>query len=147
MKCPSLENLIAFVDAQATNEVKDSVAAHLASGCKTCGADRLWYEKVKAITASDDAQDAPQWVLKRAVKLFATHSTRDPLIERLGRVVASLVFDSLARPLLAGARAVEATDRQLLYRANDYSIDLQMAAVDERRAELTGQILREGEFK
>jgi hypothetical protein len=147
MKCPSLENLIAFVDAQATDERKDSVAAHLATGCKTCGADRLWYEKVKAITANDDTQDAPQWVLKRAVKLFESQTSRDTIIERLGRVVASLVFDSLSRPALAGARAVEAPDRQLLYRANEYSIDLQMAAVDKNRAELTGQILREGEFK
>jgi hypothetical protein len=147
MKCPSFENLIDFADAPATDDRHAAIAAHLASGCDRCGAKRAWYETVKAIAAADDTQDAPPWVLKRAVKLFETRGAQGSAIERLGRVVASLVFDSLARPLLAGTRAVEASGRQLLYKANDYSIDLQMAGIDERRAALSGQILREGEFK
>jgi hypothetical protein len=33
-----------------------------------------------------------------------------------------------------------------MYQANGYSIDLQLAGSDQRRAEVTGQILREGEL-
>jgi hypothetical protein len=58
--------------------------------------------------------------------------------------VASLVFDSLTRPALSGVRSTETTNRQLLYRANDYSIDLQIAP-SVAGADLIGQVLREGE--
>ena|ERR1051325_3949176 len=146
MNCPSFENLIAFMD-DAALDGKEAIAAHLASGCATCEADRAWYAGVKAIAAGDDTREAPPWVLKRALKLFATGAARPTIAERLGRVVAALVFDSLSRPAPSGARAVEAADRQLLYRADEYSIDLQLVADDECRAELTGQILREGEFR
>ena len=47
---------------------------------------------------------------------------------------------------MAGVRSAGAEARQLLYRADDYSIDVQVAAPDSGRAQLSGQILREGEF-
>ncbi|MBI3650215.1 MAG: hypothetical protein HY231_04135 [Acidobacteria bacterium] len=154
MNCPSFDNLIAFVESEASDTVSaagfvshEAIAAHLASGCARCAANQAWYAKFKTITASDDTQDAPPWVLRRAVKLFETPVSRRPRFADLGRVIAALVFDSVSRPALTGARSAAASDRQLLYRANDYSIDLQMAAVDESRAALSGQILREGEFK
>jgi hypothetical protein len=59
--------------------------------------------------------------------------------------VASLVFDSLDRRALAGTRSTESANRQLLYRAGEYSIDLQVAGAAQSRAELIGQVLREGE--
>jgi hypothetical protein len=147
MNCPSFKNLIAYLDGETGAASHQAVAAHLASGCATCAASREWYESVKAIAASDEMTDAPQWVLNRALKLFETPTTRGNCVESFGRLIASLVFDSLARPTLAGARSVAATDRQLLYRANNYSIDLQLATLAERGAALSGQILREGEFK
>jgi hypothetical protein len=147
MNCPSFKNLIAYLDGETVEAANEALAAHLASGCTKCAASRAWYASVKAIAASDLTTDAPQWVLKRALKLFETPSSRPNALESFGRLIASLVFDSLARPALAGARAVAATDRQLLYRANHYSIDLQLAVLHETGAALTGQILREGEFK
>jgi hypothetical protein len=150
MNCPSFTNLIAYMDAETTEAASEALAAHLAEGCAKCAADSAWYENLKAITAGDDSQDAPQWVMKRALKLFETQAGRGNLAERIGQLVASLVFDSLARPTLAGARApagLAATERQLLYRASHYSIDLQLAALNEGRTELSGQILREGEFQ
>ena len=39
-----------------------------------------------------------------------------------------------------------ADGRQLLYRAGEYSVDMQVMEVDENRLDITGQILREGEF-
>lgn len=55
------------------------------------------------------------------------------------------MFDSLARHAVAGVRSTAASNRQLLYRAGDYSVDLQIAALDESRADLMGQVLRAGE--
>jgi hypothetical protein len=147
MNCPSFKNLIAYMDDEMVGVTSEAFAAHLATGCAKCAADSAWYKSVRAIAARDDSTDAPPWVLKRAVKLFETQLTSGKIVASFGRLVASLVFDSLARPALAGARAVSTTDRQLLYQANHYSIDLQFAALNESHTELSGQILREGEFK
>ena len=37
------------------------------------------------------------------------------------------------------------SNHQLLFRAGDYSIDLQIASFEQRGAELIGQVLKEGE--
>src|SRR6185295_4634470 len=87
----------------------------------------------------------------RAVRIFQTQrdrpklAARPKLAQRIGQAVASLVFDSFARPALAGVRSTETTNRQLLYRAGDYSIDLQIAPAERAKAELIGQALKEGE--
>src|SRR5687768_4504142 len=114
MNCPSFENLIAYVDGEMAAAASQALVTHLASGCATCAASRAWYESVKAIAASDDTKDVPRWVLHRALKLFETQPLRGSAVERFSHLIASLVFDSLRRPALAGARALAAADRQLL---------------------------------
>ena len=79
------------------------------------------------------------------MRLFTT-TRRAGVGARLIGVVAALVFDSSRRPALAGVRKAGAETRQLLYRAEDYSIDVQVAAPNGGRAQLSGQILREGEL-
>lgn len=146
MTCPGFEQLLDYLDGRLDRTAAQSVATHLTLGCSQCDADRSWYQQVKLAAASDDSIEPPPWVLKRALRLFNAPRVRTSIGERVGRFVASLVFDSLRRPALAGARSSGVEGRQLLYRAEDYSIDVQVAASDQRRAELTGQILREGEL-
>lgn len=145
MKCPKFEHLIDYLDNRLTEPESASVAAHLSTDCQTCAETHAWYENLRTITASDESIEPPTWVLKRAVRIFETQHSRPRLVERIGQAVASLVFDSFARPAVAGVRSTETTNRQLLYRAGDYSIDLQVAPSDQSRADLIGQVLREGE--
>lgn len=143
MKCPGFERLVDYLDGKLTREEGEMVEAHLSAGCPSCVEARDWYTQVRQIAASDDSQEPPAWVLKRAFRIFEA-KRRPRLAERIGQVVASLVFDSLMRPALSGVRSTETTNRQLLYRANDYSIDLQISPSDAG-ADLIGQVLREGE--
>ena len=145
MKCPKFEQLVDYLDNRLTEAESARVRAHLATDCQTCAETRDWYERMRAITASDESIEPPTWVLKRAVRIFETQHNRPRLVERIGQAVASLVFDSFARPAVAGVRSTETTNRQLLYRAGDYSIDLQVAPSDQSRADLIGQVLREDE--
>ena len=145
MTCPGFLHLLDYLDGRLDRAAASEVSAHLASGCSQCDGDREWYQQVKLIASSDDSIEAPSWVLKRALRVFDTPRVRMSIAGRVGRVVASLVFDNLRQPAIAGARSSGVEGRQLLYRAEDYSIDVQIAPVDQRRAELTGQILREGE--
>ena len=143
MKCPGFERLIDYLDGSLIMEDGERIEAHLSEGCQACAETRDWYVSVRQIAASDDTVEPPAWVLKRAVRIFEA-KRRPRLAERIGQAVASLVFDSLARPALAGVRSTETNSRQLLYRANDYSIDLQIAP-SSAGADLIGQVLREGE--
>src|SRR5262249_32457916 len=122
-----------------------SVAAHLASACKACAETRNWYQQVRELAASDDSVAPPPWAFKRAVKIFETARQRPRLAERIGQAIAALVFDSFARPQLAGVRSTETTNRQLLYRAGDYQVDLQIAPSEHAQANLIGQVLKAGE--
>jgi hypothetical protein len=145
MTCPGFEKLIDYLDGRLTGVDLETIAGHLASGCEQCSADRVWYEKVRTVSASDESIEPPPWVLSRAVKLFEQRSRRSGVVRRLGEIVATLVFDSFAEPAIAGARVSASSDHQLLYRADDYNIDLMIAASGDQ-ADIKGQILREGEF-
>ena len=145
MKCPSFERLIDYLDGRLAGDEAGRVAAHLASECSHCAPTRDWYATVRQAVSRDDSMEPPPWVLKRAIKIFGEKGSRPRLIEKLGRAVASLVFDSFAQPALLGVRSTETANRQLLYRAGDYSIDLQVAHSEESTADVRGQILRAGE--
>lgn len=145
MKCPEFEQLIEYCDGRLTDRDVQLLTAHLATGCQRCEADRQWYDRVRAIAARDDSLAPPPWVLKRALKLFDRAQVRYEAIDNLGRIAASLIFDSLSQPSLAGTRSAQVSDRQLLYRAGRYSIDLQIGFSDRSTAELNGQLLREDE--
>ncbi len=146
MSCPGFERIIDYLDGRLDSEPAVEVAAHIAAGCSRCAADLAWYERVKAVAAADDTIEPPPWVLKRAVRLFETARSRAGVRAALGRLVASLLFDSQTRPMPAGIRLTAPADRQLLYRAGAYTVDLQIASLDAR-AQLSGQVLKEGEFK
>jgi len=145
MRCPSFERLIDYVDNRLTGEEAARVATHLAAGCTACAENRDWYERLRAVVTSDDSVAPPPWVLKRAVRVFDGQRRRPRISKRIGQAIASLVFDSFAKPALQGVRATEMANRQLLYRAGAYSVDVQIAQSEHSRADLIGQVLKEGE--
>jgi hypothetical protein len=84
-------------------------------------------------------------VTKRAVRIL-TCRAHEPSFKRTHRPGdCGAVFDSFARPALVGVRSTETANRQLLYRAGDYSVDLQLAPSEHSTIDLIGQVLKEGE--
>ena len=145
MKCPGFARLIDYLDGHLSGDDASGIAQHLESGCSSCSLTYQWYEKMLGIVSGDDSSDPPPWVLKRALRIFDVQREKPRILERIGRAVASLVFDSVALPAVEGVRSTESANRQLLYRMGDYSIDLQIAAADQLHADVAGQVLREGE--
>ena len=145
MKCPSFEKLVDFLDERLDQAETSAVATHLATDCAVCTKTTGWYERVRLVATSDDSVAPASWVFKRAVRIFDTQRHRPGLTERMGQAIASLVFDSFARPALVGIRSTETANRQLLYRVGDFSVDLQIAPIEQARADLRGQVLKEGE--
>jgi hypothetical protein len=146
MHCPTFEQLVDLLDGRLAPAPAASVERHVALGCIQCGGDVAWYGRVKLVAASDDSVEPPPWVLKRALRGFDSERGVASIVSLANRVIASLVFDSLRRPTLAMSRAIGVDDRQLMYEAEPYSIDLQVASLDQARADLSGQILRRGEL-
>lgn len=144
MSCPSFERLVDHLDKRLEEAESSEVAAHLAGGCATCTETAGWYQRVRLIAANDDTIAPPSWVFKRALRIIEKQRNLPALIERIGQSIASLVFDSFSGPVLAGVRSTETADRQLLYRAGEYSVDLQITPSENSRADLIGQVLQEG---
>ena len=146
MDCPGFERLIDYLDGHLNTASAEMIAAHLNSGCRDCASVRDWYDRVISVTASDDAMEPPPWVLKRAIRIFENVRPQASLPARIRQLAASLIFDSQARPSMAGARLMKPDDHQLLYRAGDYHIDLQIAQAADSCFDLKGQVLKEGEY-
>jgi len=147
MECPGFERLIDYCDGLLGDPDAQFIATHIASGCRQCAEDCRWYDRMRALAARDVSLAPPPWVLKRALKLLGRNPARPTAVKSTGRLVASLIFDSLSQPDLAGVRLAEISNRQLLYRAGDYSIDMQIVLSDKTNADLFGQILRENESR
>ncbi|HKV42498.1 MAG TPA: hypothetical protein VJX67_25075 [Blastocatellia bacterium] len=144
MHCPGFEQIIDFVDGALPKSSSAALSEHFRSGCQSCIATRRWYERVCALATSDDTIEPPSWILKRALRLF--DERRKPgLATRIGELAASLIFDSQAKPSLGGVRSTEGECRQLLYRAGDYNIDVQIGETSPSTVEILGQVLREGD--
>jgi hypothetical protein len=90
-------------------------------------------------------ESAPQSVLRRAERVFDGSKPAAPSSGTLRKILASLVFDSLTQPSLAGARGTTTTmQRQLVLRAEGFDIHLKMWGVTPSRR-IAGQILSRGE--
>src|SRR5262249_3198952 len=144
MKCPSFERLIDYLDSRLSDAESAVVAGHLADNCADCTENSNWYRHVRSVAAADDMVEPPMWVTRRAFKIPTTQQRRS-LASSVGQIIASLVFDSFQRPALAGVRSTETANRQLLYRAGDYSLDLQIAFAESGSGNLIGQVLKEGD--
>jgi hypothetical protein len=146
VKCPSFERLVDYLDGRLGDAEARGVASHLAGDCPRCTEDSDWYRRLCLTTSTDQSSAPPPWVLRRAFKIFESHHAVPGLLERLREAVASLVFDSFARPAQAGVRSTDSAARQLLYKSGEFSIDLQVVPSERSRMSLLGQILREGEL-
>src|SRR5689334_14749632 len=145
MNCPAFEQLINYLSGDLAETESAAIASHLDSGCPHCAGHRAWFEQVNQITATDDSIEPPAWVVKRDIRIPDAQSSRPKLTERLAQIVAALVFDSFAGMAPAGVRSVAAATRQLLYQADEYGIDLQIAPSSHSGVDLIGQILRKDE--
>lgn len=103
----------------------------------------MW-SAVSNLAGQEASFQPPDDVLARVKGQYALYRPAG-LIERAARA-ASLVFDSLRQPALAGVRSAGPSPRQLLYRAGRFTIRLQVErAVGSDRLSFVGQIVDEAD--
>lgn len=120
----------------------DDVAmqAHLASGCPRCRQTMEWLSAVAGVAAADAAQPVPPALVASARALFVP---RENWAEKLERLAASLIWQQQPGLLAQGVRSLAQAGQRVLYRAGDYSVDLNLEGMASEPGEIVGQITNE----
>lgn len=111
--------------------------AHL-DACPTCSSDLRWMSRTLAALQAEAAEEPPARAVADVKALF--RARRPQRAPRASPLAAMLRFDSArARPAFA-LRAGASAERQLLFSAGPYDIDLRIAPAGDRWV-VSGQLL------
>ncbi len=139
MRHVTAENLINYMDGQASDVEKSTLDTHLNS-CKECTELKQEFHALITRLREDSSFEPPADLVQWGVNLF--QPLMQPTAGGLRKMIASLVFDTFDQPMLAGVRRVGAAPRQLLFRAGDVDVDVKIESMEANdRITLVGQVL------
>ena len=137
MKHIAQEILAAFVRKSLSAKESASIQAHL-DQCVACSEAVEMFSEVAQIAAKEASYAPPDGIVRSVKAYFGTRQQKPAP----GKAVFELLFDSLAQPMVAGARASVASARQLLYRVGTVYVDMRVdSELNSERAALVGQML------
>lgn len=115
---------------------RETMQAHLDSGCTRCTEAAKTWERVRDVAKRERSYEPPKSATQMAKSLLVLHG-------RPGKSSGlRLLFDSQQNPMVAGVRSTVTTSRQMLYGFGAYRIDLRMEPVmDSDKVSLVGQVL------
>jgi hypothetical protein len=111
-----------FARGVLDDKARADMEAHLAAGCARCRRKAELLGELMAVSQSDVEFEPPASVLRMA---NAIYQRPERPAERLVRVLARIVYDSLKDPLPAGVRSGDRPS-QVLYEAGEFVIDVQV---------------------
>jgi hypothetical protein len=127
-----------FVRGRCTPETISAIESHLASGCAACCSAASLWKSFMEVASKEQEYTPPSQVLRLVVAQFAAAKMAAPAAPRL----ASLIFDSLVRPLASGVRSGAPVARQLVYEAEGLTIDLRIDKhANSKALSIVGQVL------
>jgi hypothetical protein len=121
-----------FVLGTLPADKRDAMASHLASECPDCSSVRQLLQRVREVTAADALYSPPVDLVNAVANIPASRIPQKPRL--LDRIVATLIYDSMADPQREGARSGHSASRQLALQAGSYHLELQM---DRSNAQVT----------
>ena len=111
-----------YVRNVVTQEQHEQMLAHLRSGCSRCEKIQTLLSRFAGICLREAQYEIPR-PAEQQVKALAGLA-RAPRRSALARLLGSLVYDSLNDPQPIGVRGTHQINRQVLFHAGDYSVDL-----------------------
>ncbi|RMG53077.1 MAG: carboxypeptidase regulatory-like domain-containing protein, partial [Acidobacteria bacterium] len=139
MKCPSMEQLLAFSRGLLSGQEGRSIQTHLDEGCRSCQTRFRQVQEVSQCVDRWDLRSPPEWLRRQALGLFDWRRSKSRHAG-VKRILGMLVLDSLAQRALPGHRPVRPMSRHMLYRAGEVDIDLCIAPGESPGSvRLTGQ--------
>jgi len=140
MKHYSSEQWADYLREAAPKGTMAEMKRHLESGCKKCEQTADMWTTVLKLAHKEAGYQPPDNAVRMAKSYFAMCQMEEKkaLVPR----IASLVFDSLRQPRLAGVRSSGSVPQHYVYRAGQLLVDIWMEPAKEAfPATLTGQIL------
>ena len=130
------ESLAEFVRQSLPLEHSRWVKDHVKE-CRECSEMAALFQQIAKVGANEQLYEPPAGIVRAAKAYFETQHQAQRT-----RNVFELLFDSLAQPLTAGARASVASARQLLYRVGTIYVDMRVdSELNSEQAALVGQML------
>ncbi|HEY2392565.1 MAG TPA: hypothetical protein VGK22_15425 [Candidatus Angelobacter sp.] len=111
-----------FVRDAVSPERQEHMLAHLQHGCSKCERIKGVLQKFAAICKREAAYEVPRFTEQQVKALMGL--AKAPRPSALQRIWASLVYDSVNDPQPVGVRGTHQINRQVLFHAGDYSVDL-----------------------
>src|SRR5581483_6070077 len=103
-----------------SNSERGEMESHPVNGCHDCALTRNTWEQVHTIALREINYAAPEDAVRMVKLEFATQKfdkAKQP-------VLATLMFDTFAKPIMAGVRSAAAAARQMVYEADGLAVDL-----------------------
>jgi len=137
MKHIAQEAIADFVRQSLSVIEAASIQAHL-DECVPCSETAELLRKVAHMGAREASYEPPDGIVRSVKAYFGIQPGKTPQPS----AAFELLFDSLAQPMTAGARASVASARQLLYRVGTVYVDMRVdSELNSERAALVGQML------
>ncbi|MGB7623461.1 MAG: hypothetical protein WBN92_14005 [Terriglobia bacterium] len=128
-----------FVAGCLAGKEREAFEAHLEGGCESCEEAIRWYRGLSSMLQRDHEFEPPESSVRGVVDAFRLQKSKT--VDLVCRVAEKL-FDSLTDPLPEGVRQLAASERQVLYQADDMQLDLKIdRSNDERERMIIGQLL------
>lgn len=112
---------------------------HHITSCPSCAAEVAWLMHAIALMRSDDSEDVPAAAIAHVKGLLHARTPPDQFPHKR-RLLAHVRFDSACQPAPAGLRAAAAAERQLVFRADEWDIELRIALIGSLWV-IAGQLL------
>jgi hypothetical protein len=138
----SIKQIADAIDNRLPNGERDSFQSHLES-CGHCAAEYKNLAHSINLMQSDYSIEAPLEALNFARNLFRTGKRFTPRSPAASRIFATLKLDVAPFAPVFGERSANASaERQMLFEAGEYDVDLRIRAND-KGFNIAGQILGE----
>jgi hypothetical protein len=136
------EAWVDFVNSQISTEQKATMHTHLNVDCESCSqAFQLW-QRVSQAAQRESEYEAPESAVTHVRNAFVM---AQPLKAQGRLEIPRLVLDSLWRPAVAGVRSAATVPRQVVYRAGEVLVEMQLEPVPHTDAvNIAGQLSRTG---
>lgn len=96
--------------------------AHLQAGCSKCERVKVLLSKFAAVCSREASYQIPRAAEQQVKSMIGL--AKAPRRSALQRLWATLVYDSVNDPQPVGVRGTHQINRQVLFHAGDYSVDL-----------------------
>jgi len=135
----NIENIMAYLDGNATSAEKSEWESHLAV-CAACSESKRQAVAMERLLHDEAGFQTPARLVQALKDVFPAGDK--PAKPFLADMIASRDFDSFDQPMPAGVRSIATPARQYLFRAGELDVDVKIEpAKGNERITLTGQAM------